>query len=433
MKFIFPTILLAFSLNISAQENKLTKADMQNTIDSLSANLNRIYVFPEIAKSMSDHITKNWNEGKYSDLNDPHLFADALTQDMQHISHDLHLNMRFAPQMVADLQQRNMEEEPDMEAIKNEMGKNNFGFEEVKILPGNIGYIKLNGFTDAAFGGDAAAAAMNFVSYADVIIFDLRDNGGGSPSMIQLLSSYLFAENDMQHLNNFYYRPGDDTVQTWTLPYVPGKRNPDALVYILTSSYTFSAAEEFTYNLKNMHRGTVVGEVTGGGAHPGGQIQIGELFVCFIPNGRAINPITNTNWEGTGVSPDHITTRDNALITAQKLALDSLSSMTDDERSKDIYRWSVEFLNSKLNTYKPDPAGMKTHAGIYGPRTISFENDALFYQRTGRPKFRMQPISPTKYLIADLDLIIEMEMEGKKVVAILVSASDGMKDRNLKQ
>jgi C-terminal processing protease CtpA/Prc len=136
----------------------------------------------------------------------------------------------------------------------------------VKLLPGNIGYLRLDGFMPADLGGRTAVAAMSFLSGADAIIFDLRNNGGGSPTMIQLLSSYLFSEPT--HLNDLYYREGDRRNQFWTLPWVDGERRPDIPVYVLTSARTFSAAEEFTNNLKVLKRATIVGETPGAAPTP---------------------------------------------------------------------------------------------------------------------------------------------------------------------
>jgi C-terminal processing protease CtpA/Prc len=137
------------------------------------------------------------------------------------------------------------------------------------------------------------------------------------------------------HLNSFYERPGDKHTQTWTLPYVPGLRTPDKPVYVLTSNRTFSAAEEFTYNLKNLKRATIVGETTGGGANPGGYISVTPHFRVFVPTGRAINPITSTNWEGTGIEPDIQVPQTDALNEAYRLALDKvIEKLGDGSRSE---------------------------------------------------------------------------------------------------
>jgi C-terminal processing protease CtpA/Prc len=141
--------------------------------------------------------------------------------------------------------------------------------------------------------------------------------------MVALISSYLFGP-DPVHLNDLYFRPDDSTHQWWTLPHVPGQRYEGKPVYILTSKRTFSAAEEFAYNLKSLKRATIVGETTGGGAHPGGTRRINDHFAVFVPSGRAINPITKTNWEGTGVTPDLPVAADLALKTAHLAALKTI-------------------------------------------------------------------------------------------------------------
>lgn len=433
MKKILLSLLITTPFySFSQEDKKLTTAEINLAVDSLSANLNRIYVFPDKAKEMSDFIQKNLQDGKYASLTDPYAFSDQITKDIQSISNDKHLNFRYAPQRISDMRNSKDAAAPDLNEMKKEVGKHNFGFKEVKILEGNIGYIKLNGFEDAALGGEAAAAAMNFVSYADAIIFDLRENGGGSPSMIQLLTSYLYPEGESVHLNNFYFRPKNSIDQTWTLPFVPGKRNPNALAYVLTSNYTFSAAEEFTYNLKNLNRGTVVGEVTGGGAHPGGMQIITESFLCFIPSGRAINPITETNWEGVGVIPNVKTNNRDAFDKAYYLALDSLKKSANDEQEISFYDWHLDILNNKINPYKLDSKKMKSCVGKFGMRSILFENNELYYQREGRPKFKITPLSANSFYVEEQEIKIEMEMKDNKPMAIIVSTADGRKERNEK-
>ena len=94
----------------------------------------------------------------------------------------------------------------------------------------------------------------------------------------------------------------------------------------MTSQTTFSGAEEFTYNLKNLKPATIIGETTGGGAHPVSGHRIGDHFVIGVPYARAINPITKTNWEGTGVQPDVPVPAAEALKKAEDLAADKLAS-----------------------------------------------------------------------------------------------------------
>jgi C-terminal processing protease CtpA/Prc len=163
---------------------------------------------------------------------------------------------------------------------------------------------------------------MNFLGNVDALIVDLRDNHGGRPEMVAFLSTYLFAKPT--HLNDLWTRKGDMTQQYWTLPYVPGKRLVEQPVFVLTSSGTFSGGEEFTYDLKNLKRATIVGETTGGGAHPVSGHSVEGHFAVLVPFARAINPISKTDWEGVGVEPDVKVAASDALSTAQKLAVEKL-------------------------------------------------------------------------------------------------------------
>ena len=209
----------------------------------------------------------------------------------------------------------------------------NCGFVKVEELAGNVGYVKFNMFADPEVCGPTATAAMNFVANSDALIVDLRDNGGGDPKMVAYICSYLFSKRT--HLNDLWTRKTNATEEFWTSD-VPGRRlADDRPVYVLTSRRTFSGAEEFTYNLKNLKRATIVGETTGGGANPGGPERVGEHFELFVPSGRAINPITKTNWEGTGVEPDVQVAEADALGTAHAMALEKIVAKTTDARRKE--------------------------------------------------------------------------------------------------
>jgi hypothetical protein len=302
---------------------KIDAATRTRVIDGAITNLNQFYVFPESAKKMEEALRARQKKGEYDSVTDGDAFAKMLTENLQAVSHDKHLRVNFSPVPMPD----RPDGPPDADAVaqyRKEMERMNCGFVKVEILPGNVGYLKFDMFADPDVCGPTAVAAMNFLAHVDAIIFDLRENGGGDPEMIALLSTYLFSEPT--HLNDLWERKDDTTHQHWTLPYVPGTRLDGKPVYVLTSSQTFSGAEEFSYNLKNLKRATIIGETTGGGAHPVAGHRIDDHFMIGVPFARAINPISKTNWEGTGVEPDIKVPATDALTTAQKLAAEKQSS-----------------------------------------------------------------------------------------------------------
>jgi retinol-binding protein 3 len=302
---------------------KIDATTRTRVIDGAIAQLNEFYVFPETAKKMGDAVRARQKKGEYDSITDGDAFSKMLTENFQEVSHDKHLHVNFSP---APMPER-PDGPPDAEArarYRKDMERMNCGFDKVEILSGNVGYLKFNFFADPEVCGPTAVAAMNFLANVDAIIFDLRENGGGDPKMIAFISTYLFSEPT--HLNDLWERKGDSTHQYWTLPYVPGKRLDAKPAYVLTSKETFSGAEEFSYNLKNLKRATIVGETTGGGAHPVSGHRIDDHFMIGVPFARAINPISKTNWEGTGVEPDVKVAAADALATAQKLAAEKLAS-----------------------------------------------------------------------------------------------------------
>jgi C-terminal processing protease CtpA/Prc len=180
---------------------------------------------------------------------------------------------------------------------------------------------------DASFCGPTVVAAMGFVAHTDAIIFDLRQNGGGQPAMVTMIASYLF--DQPTHLIDIYNRKEDSTTQNWTLSYLPGTRLTKQPVFVLTSAQTFSGAEEFAFDLKNQKRATIVGETTGGGAHPVAPHTVADYFTVGVPFAKSLDPATKTNWEGTGVEPDVKVAAADALATAEKLAMEKVQAKKD--------------------------------------------------------------------------------------------------------
>jgi hypothetical protein len=309
-------------------------------IEKLLKELDDTYVFPETAKKMGETVRQHVADKKYDALKTDQELAQRLTDDLQAVSKDKHLRVMCSTEKLP-LPIGQKLAPGEVKKMQDRMAKMNAGFVKVERLPGNVGYLELTGFMSPDAAARPAAAAMNFLANTDALIIDLRKNGGGNPHTVALVCSYLFGEEPV-HLNSLYWRKGDRTEKFFTRKQVDGKRYLDRDVYVLTSKKTFSGAEEFTYNLKNLKRATVVGETTGGGAHPGGTVPLGDHFLVFIPTGRAISPITNTNWEGTGVEPDVKVPAERALDEAHRHAVERVLERAPDEETRRQIRAEVD-------------------------------------------------------------------------------------------
>ncbi|MEE8591811.1 MAG: S41 family peptidase, partial [Spirochaetia bacterium] len=399
---LFPTSAGAQSSGQKPPDKAIDAGMQAEIIDSVTKSLNEVYVFPDVAKKMEKHLRKQYKKKAYKDITSLTEFTQKLTEDLQKISHDRHLWVRFVPDEMMSMFEGDTLTDEQKQRELEEKRRDNFCFKELKLLPGNIGYVDLRCFSGATDAGPTAIAAMNFLAYTDAVIFDLRQNGGGSPSMIQLITSYFYHEP--VHLNSFYIRKSDSTHQFWTQACVQGPRMTDVELYVLTSNYTFSGAEEFTYNLKNMERATIIGDTTGGGAHPIEVKPFQNLSIGMsLPFGRAVNPVTGTNWEGTGIAPHIVVPQEQALDVAHLEALKKLAEKTEDADRKAQLEWAIDGKNVKLNPVTVEVSQLQKYAGQFGPRKFWVEGGLLYYQREDRPKYALIPMGDHKFMLEGLD------------------------------
>lgn len=303
-------------------------------IQDLAEKLERIYVFPEVGTSIARSLRDLLARGEFDEILEEETLAQCLTTHLQEANGDRHLRVMWR-------------EEPLEEETETDDGDDDSEFREftrlinncmpkLERLRGNVGYMKLTGFCPPDWAGDTLVAAMAFLKNSSALVIDLRRCGDGDMKMVQVLCSYLFEEST--HLNDFYWREDDKTVQTWTMPHLAGERLPVIPLFILTSADTFSAGEDFAYTLQSLGRAKVVGESTRGGAHPGGTHKLSDHLEVFIPRGRPTNPVTGTNWEGIGVTPDVEASRDDALGVAHALALGAVVAGIDPDARPALQR-----------------------------------------------------------------------------------------------
>lgn len=273
-----------------AQIEPLTQATISKTINGIVVELREDYVFADKGAQAADALEKSLKENTYVGMTDPHRFAQQISDQLRAITQDGHMRVIFGSPFSG---------RPPPSAPQEA------GF-EVKRLDGNIGYIHLARFVPTKVFNPAADDAMSKLSDTAALIIDMRDNGGGHPASVAYLASFFLDPGKRVHINDLIWRNrGTSTFRTesfWSSP--TPVRYLGKPVYVLVGPKTYSAGEEFAYDLQVLKRATIVGEKTRGGANPGGLTDLGSNFFAVIPTGRAENPITRTNWEGVGVLPD---------------------------------------------------------------------------------------------------------------------------------
>jgi len=297
------------------------------------------YVFPEVAEQAATAVEARLAAGEYDNLDEITL-TELLTSHLQEVTGDKHLRMGLGggpppgpgpggpgPGPGPDETEPGSHEARRL-AMRQRGQLDNFGIRRVERLDGNVGYLDLRRVAMAANAGPAVAAAMELVAGTYALIFDLRHNGGGAPDGVALWCSYLLKE-EPTHLNDIFHADTGETRQFWSLPYLPGTRYVDRPVYVLTSSHTFSGGEELCYNLQALGRAELIGETTGGGAHPTRGFPVSSAVMIGIPFARSINPVTGTNWQGTGVIPDVAVPEAEAYDVAYGKALRHVLALDD--------------------------------------------------------------------------------------------------------
>ena len=328
----FAAVLVAPGVSHATEPGILPKADI---VKQVCADLERIYVYAEDARTMANLLRANLQRGAYDDVSSLAGFTERLTQDLRSIRADLHLEVSVVEETAS----------PDEAGVDHHdpeyLRRRNYQLRRVEVLDGNVGYLALDGFAGDEGAGSAGVAAMNFLAHADALIIDLRENGGGGIAMIQLLMSYL--HDGREQLSGIYIRESNTDLQFWTHGFVTGPRLAEVPVWVLVSERTFSAAEAFAYDIKHMGRGTIVGEVTRGGAHPVRNVDYPELRITVrVPFARAVSPVTGGNWEGVGVQPDLPVPADRALAAAHAEAIRSILSQERDPQWRAWLRRALE-------------------------------------------------------------------------------------------
>ncbi|MBK8791841.1 MAG: S41 family peptidase [Holophaga sp.] len=344
---LFP--ILISTLVAQVPSVPVTPAQRSAVVEALAKALKERYVFPEVGEKVAKALSEKAKTGAYDTASFAPEFAEALHKDLRELGKDGHFRVRFMPDFQAGPEEERAPTEKEVEEMRLQAARNGFGIARTEILPGNVGYLDVRGFPPTEFAGPAISSALALLSGTDALVLDLRQNGGGSPDCVAYLVSHFFAVGDERHINDIYSRAQNSTRQFWTSPTVsPRYTKP---MWILTSGFTFSGGEECAYDFQTQKRATLVGEITGGGANPGDMVPLTHGFVTFIPTGRAVNPVTKTNWEHVGVVPELKTPAADALRVAH---LEALKVLIGTEKN-DLRKTRLEKTKAMVEKGETEP------------------------------------------------------------------------------
>ncbi|MBC6608796.1 hypothetical protein H8B13_18355 [Hymenobacter sp. BT188] len=385
-----------------AQSAGAPAVNIPQLMDSVALRLQQHYIFPEQAQRMGAYVLAQAQQNVYAALaTDPKRVTKQLQADLQAVHRDPHLFVEYNPELAKNSRVSPQPTAEELAHAQKYWKANNYLFKKVEVLPGNIGYFPFTGFVPDLTGAKPTiSAGLQFLANTAALIIDLRQNRGGSPEMVNLLESYFFQEKT--HLNDLINRSTNDT----TVFYADPAKVPFTLsmpVYILTSHDTFSGAEDFTYALQQTKRAMVVGETTGGGAHPTRPVSVGQGFAVSIPYARSLNPVTRTDWEGTGVVPDVKVEAGQALAKARELALRAQRQTASSEPEKRQMDYLLDELVAQRPAAMVPVSRLQPYTGTYGPLTMYLTGNKLFCKNAdaGNLVTELRPIAPHRFVLDD--------------------------------
>lgn len=400
----------------------LTTAEARSVVDEAIGLIAHNYVFPAKRAGIVAKLRAHEAEGRY-DVTSPAELVARLGPDLAAAGDDKHLWIRYDPAQHAALAHGH--DSRDARAFAAQQGRlHNEGYEELRILPGNVRYLNLTAFIwNGAATTRTIADAMRFVGGGDAVVIDVRDNGGGSAEAVQALVSY-FMPPDHRLLMTFHEGANGKGHVTRVLDTLPAPRLVGKPLYVLTSGNTGSAAEEFAYHVHLFKLGTLVGSATAGAANNDSLYPVGRDFVFSVSTGRPEHPVSHGNWQGSGVPADVASPDAAALDEAHIRALQALAARPGADRAR--YAWIAAGVRGRMHPPRIEAPALAEYVGDFGLRTIRIENGALVFQRERNPPTALLPLDADLFAFGNTqDTRLRFRRAGGRIVGFELITADG--------
>ena len=416
-------IAVASTAAVAQPAPPITKEQAHFVVTEVERLIAEHYVFPEKRQQIVDAIKSADTAGRYN-TTDPRELSDHLTDDLRATANDRHLAVRFDPERYAELMKPGQQHDGGLQR-RAEL-RHNHGYEEQRVLPGNIRYVRISGFIWSKERTPRVIDdAARFLSDGDAIIIDLRGNGGGDADAVERMISYFFPASSKQELMTFYDGLEGSTTVNRVVPSLPSPRLTGKPFYLLIDGRTGSAAEEFTYHTQQFKLGTLIGAKTGGAGNNNTFYPIAPSFTFSISVGRPIHPVSHTNWEAVGISPDVAVPPQLALEQAQILALRALLAKAS-ASDRMAYEWAIAGLEAQVKPVQLTPAEMQAYVGTYGIRKVWLEGGVLRYQREELPPATLTPMGDDVFALSNTDQVrIKFRRKDGRVVGFDQVFDDG--------
>jgi len=288
---------------------------------SLADLLRERFAFRERGIAAANEIEAMQQRGEFDDARSAAALLALIETRIAPIVNDRHFRVRYlGPEVLAGFSE-GPPSTGEIAAFHEEVRLRGSEIPDVRWLPGNVGYIRINMFLDTPPGVEKLAAAMGMLADTGALIIDVRGSPGGEPAGVANVIGHLIAERTATVRVETAFDPSSNRT-FYAEPRTPGFAGKP--IYVLIDGETGSGAEEFAYDLQAMQRATLVGQTTFGAATPGGFRPLTNGFAAFIPMQTVSNTVTGTNWEGVGVRPDVEVASEQALEQAHRLALESI-------------------------------------------------------------------------------------------------------------